>query len=165
MNNVMNAEVSQIHFASTSTYDYLLTNQSPGIDSAIILNQDYLGYLLKPNKEYQHPMNWKTRFDDQHPDISAHELQQLTKSKNILNNDLGAYYDASTRTIVLLNTSGNENHSKLELKIYNAEGKKVISKKVDRTNELSLTGLHSGIYFFTISGLQKLLSSSFVLTD
>ena len=162
--NIINSDLSYFHFNSIATYDYHLTSQSPGIDSALKLNQDYLSYSLIPNKEYLHPSTWKTRFADQHPDIGAFELQQITRNQNVQQKDLAGYYDVFSKSFLLLNKPKIENGKNLYFAVFNSEGKMLMYKEIPMPGIIGLSTLQAGVYYYTISNQQKLLSGSFEVT-
>jgi hypothetical protein len=165
LNNVVNSNLAQLNFVSTSNYDYQLTSQSPGIDSAYILNEDYLGYSLIPDKEYLHPMSWKNRYNDSHTDIGARELQQITGIQHIQQNALEAHYNPFSETFEFIDPLNSYSEFPLVLKIFNAEGKVMISRSIESGDQLKISEWSNGIYYFTISGRHKLLSGSFVVCD
>lgn len=165
LNNVVNASLAQLNFLSTSNYDYQLTSQSPGIDSAYNLNLDYLGYSLIPDKEYLHPMSWKNRFNDSHPDIGARELQQLTRNDHPEHSAIEAHYNPFLKTFELNDPLNSYRDISLVLQIFNAEGKVLISKRIESGVQFKLPEWSNGIYMYSITGSHKLLSGSFVVCD
>jgi hypothetical protein len=164
-NNVVNSDLSYFHFNSTGSYDYHLTPQSPGIDSAIQLNQYFLNYNLEPDKEYEHTATWKKRFDDQHPDIGSFELQQITRNEYAQSKANTGYYDNASRKFIISLQNELANRTDERFNLFNMDGKLMASKKISEANTIDLNDLATGVYYYQLQINSQLLRGAFVVTD
>lgn len=80
-NNIKFEDLNLFNFKNPAHYDYHLTESSPGIDGGLILNKAVLGYELRADKEYVHPIEWNLRYNDLKVDLGAHEKQQITDTR------------------------------------------------------------------------------------
>jgi hypothetical protein len=162
--NVINTDPDYFHFKSVATYDYHLSLQSPGIDSARILNQTFLGIPLNPTKEYVHPLNVKDRFNDTHPDIGCFELQQVTRNSDKLTRKTEGYFIDALKSFFLMLDNDSKPKGDLSFFVYDATGKLLISKPVGVSGVVDLRELQPGNYYYRIYGKQNLLSGTLVVT-
>lgn len=164
LNNLLRQDVSELQFASAANYDYHLSDTSPGIDSAAILQRIFLEHSLWPDLEYLHPVSWKPRFKDAKPDIGAFELQQITRTENQKKiQEQGVYYDDTHKCLVYRNSGNHSNRVGIKIQIIDGNGRIILVNRLNDQGIISLRELQAGIYYYYLLCENEPLRGSFFI--
>ncbi|MBK9108416.1 MAG: right-handed parallel beta-helix repeat-containing protein [Saprospiraceae bacterium] len=164
-NNVVRMNIVDMAFKDPANYNYYLTSISPGIDSGIIINNAFLGYELMADKEYLHPVDWKSRYNDQIPDVGAHENQQITKSRDEKTNKRSFvwFYDAFTEQLYL--NAKESGPVETSVNLLDLHGNLRSQQQFNGELTISLNGMPVGIYLLSILQNNKVITQKFVKSN
>ncbi len=164
LSNIISDNLDYFKFISTENYDYHLSKNSPGIDSAIKMNRLFLTYTLIPDKEYAHPLSWKPRVSDANPDIGSYELQQITASDELSILDEPGYYDNQGKLFILNKNYFKAIEAKLSFELYNIQGKLIMNHKPVQFLPVDLNGIPPGLYIYKLRSVRNNSTGTLVVT-
>lgn len=165
LNNFIQADLNVFEFRDALNYDYHLSKGSPGKDSAHVFNESFLSYELNPTHEYIHPADSKFRYSDLHPDLGAHELQQVSLSKEYHKHRIQAFYLSDSKQLILDSKGTDLTNKPINCTVYSLDGKLFYPKRqLGVTNTFDLTELIPGIYAFTLKVNTEQYAGTFVVS-
>ncbi|MFZ1256214.1 MAG: right-handed parallel beta-helix repeat-containing protein [Saprospiraceae bacterium] len=164
--NILNTDISKFNFRLSDPYDYHLTQDSPGKDSALILKQSFLNIALNPDFEYVHPLANKIRIADAKPDIGCYEFQKTLDAEQVFQNTARLYFLPKVNQLRFAESEAFQFPLELTLELFNMNGVKCIKSQM-RIHQatIELPALNPNLYIYKIQIGNQLISGLFVVTD